>query len=92
VATKVRALSTKSGERPATTTAAGSGQLAADKATAAANGQIKALTDLATSLLKAMEGQKLEQAKQIAAREEQKKEHANQIKASTRMFTEQIER
>ena len=76
VATRLRALSTKAGERPAPTAAAPS-QGAAEKATPTTNMQIKVLTDLVKSLLKAME--------------EQKEEHANQIKTLTKTFTQQIE-
>jgi hypothetical protein len=50
--------------------------LATEKANASATMQIKVLTDLATSLLRAME--------------EQKREHANQIETLTRTFTQQI--
>jgi phage-related minor tail protein len=83
VATKVKALAAKAGERPATMAATPS-QPAHEKANTGASAQIKALTDLVKSLLKAMEGQ-------TSAMEELKKEHANQIEALTRTFTGQIE-
>ena len=54
VATKIRALSAKTGERQ-TTTGAIPSQWATDKATAAGNAQMKVLTDLVKSLVKAME-------------------------------------
>lgn len=76
VATKIRAFSAKAGERPATTAPAPN-HLANEKATAAANVQIKMFTDLTKSLLRAME--------------EQKEEHANQIETLMKTFTEQIE-
>jgi hypothetical protein len=83
VATKVKALTTKAGERPATM-AATLNHSAHEKAVSTANMQIKVLTDLAKSLLEAMEGQ-------TSAMEELKKEHANQIEVLTRTFTQQIE-
>jgi hypothetical protein len=64
--------------------AATSNHTAHEKAPSTANGQIKVLTDLVKSLLKAMEGQTL-------AVEDLKKEHTNQIEALTRTFTKQIE-
>lgn len=70
VATKARAIAAKTGQR--STTAAPLNQWAAEKATTTTNMQIKVLTDLVKSLLKAMEEQKLEQAKQIASMAEQK--------------------
>ena len=76
VATKVKALAAKAGERPATA-AATPNQPVHEKANASANMQIKVLTDLVKSLLKAME--------------EQKKEHVTQIETITRTFTKQIE-
>jgi hypothetical protein len=71
-----RALTAKAGERPATM-AATSNQLAYEKSNASANSQIKVLTDLVKSLLKAME--------------EQKEEHAHQLETLTKTFTQQIE-
>lgn len=76
VATKVKALTAKAGERPATM-AATSNHLAHEKANTSANAQIKVLTDLVKSLLRAME--------------EQKEEHVTQIEALTRTFTQQME-
>ena len=76
VATKVKALTAKAGERPAAM-AATSNQLAHEKANASASAQIKVLTDLVKSLLKTME--------------EQKEEHANQLEMLTKTFTQQIE-
>lgn len=76
VATRLRALSAKAGEHLAPTAAALS-QGAAKKTTSTTNMQIKVLTDLVKSLLKAME--------------EQKEEHANQIETLTKTFTQQIE-
>lgn len=83
VATKVKALTAKAGERPATM-AATLNHSAHEKAVSSANTQIKVLTDLVKSLLEAMEGQ-------TSAMEELKKEHANQIEVLTRSFTQQIE-
>src|ERR1700710_3310506 len=54
VATKVKALTAKTGERPATM-AAIPNQLTHDKANTSANTQIKVLTDLVKSLLRAIE-------------------------------------
>jgi hypothetical protein len=76
VATKVRALTAKAGERPATM-AATPNQLAQEKSNASANTQIKVLTDLVKSLLRTME--------------EQKAEHASQLETLTKTFTQQIE-
>ncbi|PMD33650.1 hypothetical protein L207DRAFT_517696 [Hyaloscypha variabilis F] len=76
VATKVKALTTKAGERPATI-AATPNHSTHEKATSTANAQVKVLTDLVKSLLRAME--------------EQKEEHANQLKTLTKTFTQQIE-
>lgn len=83
VATKVKALTAKSGERPATM-AATLNRSALEKAVPTANTQIKVLTDLVKSLLEAMEGQ-------TSAMEELRKEHANQIEVLTRTFSQQIE-
>ena len=76
VATKVKALVAKAGERPATV-AATPNQPVHEKTNASANTQIKALTDLVKSLLRTVE--------------EQKEEHVTQIKTLMRTFTEQIE-
>jgi hypothetical protein len=83
VATKVKALTAKAGERPATMAATlkHSGH---EKAVSTANTQIKVLTDMIKSLLEAMEGQ-------TSAVEELKQGHANQIEVLTRTFTQQIE-
>jgi hypothetical protein len=83
VATKVKALTAKVGERSATMAAAPN-HPAHEKAVPSANTQIKVLTDLVKSLLGAMEGQ-------TSAMEELKKGHANQVEVLTRTFTEQIE-
>jgi hypothetical protein len=56
VATKVKALAAKAGERP-TTMATTLNHSAHGKAVSTANTQIKMLTDLVKSLLEAMEGQ-----------------------------------
>lgn len=56
VVTKVRGLTAKAGERAAMA-AATSNHTAHKKAPSTANGQIKVLTNLVKSLLKAMEGQ-----------------------------------
>lgn len=74
-AAKSHAPTAKTTERPAKSTGDPS-QLATEKANASATMQIKVLTDLATSLLRAME--------------EQKRERANQIETLTRTFTQQI--
>ena len=76
VATKVKALVAKAGERPATVAAAPN-QPIHEKTNTSANTQIKVLTDLVKSLLRTVE--------------EQKEEHVTQIKTLTRTFTEQIE-
>lgn len=76
VATKVKALAAKTGERPATV-AATPNQLVHENANTVANTQIKVLTDLVKSLLRTVE--------------EQKEEHVTHIKTLTRTFTEQIE-
>ena len=76
VATKVKALTAKAGERPATI-AATLNHSTHEKAMSTANAQIKVLTDLVKSLLRAME--------------EQKEEHANQLETLTKTFTQQIE-
>jgi ABC-type Zn uptake system ZnuABC Zn-binding protein ZnuA len=76
VATKVKALTAKAGERP-TTMAATPNHSAHEKAMPTANTQIKVLTDLVKSLLRTME--------------EQKEEHAYQLEALTKTFTQQIE-
>jgi hypothetical protein len=83
VATKVKALTAKAGERP-TTMAATLNHSAHEKVVPTANAQIKVLTDLVKSLLEAMEGQ-------TSAMEELRKEHANQIEVLTRTFSQQIE-
>lgn len=75
VATKVKALTAKAGERPATT-AAILNQGSHEK-TISATTQLKMLTQLVTSLLKAME--------------EQKQEHADQMETLTKTFTQQID-
>jgi hypothetical protein len=79
VATKVKALTAKAGERP-TTMAATLNHSAHEKVVPTANAQIKVLTDLVKSLLEAMEGQ-------TSAMEELRKEHANQIEVLTRTFS-----
>jgi hypothetical protein len=79
VATKVKALIAKAGERP-TTMAATLNHLAHEKAVPIANTQIKVLIDLVKSLLEAMEGQ-------TSAMEKLRKEHANQIEVLTRTFS-----
>ena len=71
------------GERPAISTATPN-QFVQEKANARSNAQMKVLTDLVQSLLKAVEGQ-------TSAMEELKKEHASQIEAPTRKFAGQIE-
>jgi hypothetical protein len=76
VATKVKALTAKAGERPATI-AATLNHSTHEKAMSTANAQIKVLTDLVKSLLRAME--------------EQKEEHAYQLETLTKTFTQQIE-
>lgn len=76
VATKVKALTAKAGERPATM-AATLNHSTHEKPMLAANAQVKVLTDLVKSLLRAME--------------EQKEEHANQLETLTKTFTQQIE-
>lgn len=76
VATKVKALTAKAGERPATM-AATLNHSTHEKAMSTANAQVKVLTDLVKSLLRVME--------------EQKEEHANQLETLTKTFTEQIE-
>jgi len=76
IATKVKALTAKAGERPATM-AATLNHSTHEKAMSAANAQVKVLTDLVKSLLRAME--------------EQKEEHANQLETLTKTFTQQIE-
>jgi hypothetical protein len=76
IATKVKALVAKAGERPATV-AVTPNQPVHEKANTSANTQIKVLTDLVKSLLRTVE--------------EQKEEHVTQIKTLTRTFTEQIE-
>ncbi|KAH6666896.1 hypothetical protein B0J14DRAFT_191937 [Halenospora varia] len=83
VATKVKALTAKVGERPGTTTAT-SNQLAHEKANTSASAQINMLTSLVKSLLKAMEGH-------TSAVEALKREHANHIEALTKTFAGQIE-
>jgi hypothetical protein len=74
VATKVKALAAKAGERPATTAAAPN--QGGHEKTISATAQLKMLTQLVTSLLKAME--------------EQKQEHADQMETLTETFTRQI--
>ncbi len=76
VATKVKALTAKAGERSAAMTATPN-HPAHEKAVPSANTQIKALTDLVKSLLRTME--------------EQKEEHTNQLEALTKTFTQQID-
>jgi hypothetical protein len=83
VATKVRALAAKAGERTASM-AATLNHSTHEKAASTANTQIKILTDLVKSLLEATEGQ-------TSAMEELKREHAKQIEVLTRTFTQQIE-
>ena len=58
------------------------------KTSTTANGQSKALTELITSLLSAIEEQKQEQMEAMA---EQKRAHANQIETLSELFTKQIE-
>jgi hypothetical protein len=74
VATKVKALAAKAGERPVTT-AAVPNQGGHEKAISVTT-QLKMLTQLVTSLLKAIE--------------EQKQEHAGQMETLTKTFTRQI--
>ena len=76
VATKVKALAAKAGERPAAV-AATPNQPVHEMSNISTNTQIKVLTDLVKSLLRTIE--------------EQKEEHVTQIKSLTRTFTEQIE-
>jgi hypothetical protein len=76
VATEVKALTAKVGERPALMTATPN-QLAHEKANASANTQMKVLTDLVKLLVRTIE--------------EQKEEHANQLEMLTKTFTQQIE-
>jgi hypothetical protein len=74
VATKVKALAAKAGEHCAIV-AATSNQPVYEMSNTSANTQIKVLTDLVKSLLRAIE--------------EQKKEHVTQIETLRRTFTEQ---
>jgi hypothetical protein len=82
VATKVRALTTKARERPATMVTTRN-YLTNEKAASTTNTQIKVLTDMVKSLLEAME-------EQTSAVEELKREYADRIECLTRTFTQQI--
>ncbi|PMD61298.1 uncharacterized protein K444DRAFT_662404 [Hyaloscypha bicolor E] len=64
VAAKVKALTAKAEERPASVTSTPN-QLAHEKANASANAQIKVLTDLVESLVRTMEEQKEEYAPSV---------------------------
>jgi DNA anti-recombination protein RmuC len=86
VATKVRAIAAKTGERACT--AAPLNQWTTEKATISTGVQIKVLTDLVRSLLKAMEEQKQTHQNQIEALT---KTHQNQIEAITKTHQNQIE-
>jgi hypothetical protein len=86
VATKIRALSAKTGER-STTTGATLSQWATEKTPTTGNGQIKVLTDLVRSLVKAMEEQKQTHADQI----ENLVEQIATLKTQVREMTEQIQ-
>ena len=79
---------TKTAEKAATSAAAAN-QQATEKANTAINPQIKLLTDLVTSLLRAMEEQKRAVEEHKHAVEEQKRAQADQIETLTRKFTEQ---
>jgi len=76
VATKIKAFTAKEGER-ATSTTANPTQSSYEKSNTTTNMQIKVLTDLVKTLVKAME--------------EQKETHANQLETLTKTFTQQIE-
>jgi hypothetical protein len=86
VATKVRAIAAKTGERAST--AAPLNQWTTEKATTSTDVQIKMLTDLVRSLLKAIEEQKQTHQNQIEALT---KTHQNQIEAITKTVTQQVD-
>lgn len=83
VATKIRALAAKA-ERPVAATTNPSSQEKGGNT----NAQIKTLTDLVKSLMKAMEDQKQTHQNQIVALT---KTHQNQIEALTKTYQNQIE-